>query len=102
MSPEKQAAYDELVRAAEAFGKFCPWPEPPKEPPNIRPRLLHANTNNFYADGLNMFLDAGGYMPGKVPVVVVPIRPEDVRKYKNKRTAVFLLRYLGELYTMLP
>lgn len=93
-SPEKQAAYAELIRACEAYGKFCPTPEPPKEPPTIKPRLMHANPNVFYP-GLNIWLDAGGYMPGKVPVIVVPVRREDIQKYKTKRTAFFLLRYLG-------
>ncbi len=91
---DKKAAFDALVKAVDAYGKFCPERVQRKDAPTIQPTLMHANPNNFYR-GVNMYLDAGGYMPGKVPVVVVPIRPEDVRKYRNKRTAIFLLRHLG-------
>lgn len=42
-----------------------------------------------------MMLDAGGYMPGKIPVIVVPARPEDIRRYKRLGTLGKFLRHLG-------
>lgn len=55
--------------------------------------LRHAAPNNFYP-GLNMMLDAGGFMPGKIPVVVLPARPEDIRRYKRLGTLGKFLRHL--------
>ena len=79
-SVELKAAYDNLVKAAQEYGRLCPQRPEPKETPTIKPTLRHADPSNFHF-GVNMLLDAGGYMPGKIPVVVVPARPEDLRKY---------------------
>ena len=93
-SLELEAAYAKLVKAAEEYGKLAPKRPEPTEPPQIAPTLLHAAPSNFHR-GYNMMLDAGGYMPGKVPVVVVPARPQDLRRYARKRTVRSLLAHLG-------
>lgn len=77
---ELKAAYDNLVKAAEEYSKLTPKRPEPKGPPRIAPTLKHCEPSNFHS-GYNMLLDAGGYMPGKIPVVVIPARPEDLRKY---------------------
>ena len=42
-----------------------------------------------------MLLDAGGYMPGKIPVMVIPCRPEDLKRYKQATTINALWHKLG-------
>ena len=94
LTPEQQAAWDNVLKACEAWGAVAPPSEASTEVPVIKPTLRHAAPENFRI-GVNMMLDAGGSMPGKIPVIVLPIRPQDIRKYKNKRTATFLLRSIG-------
>lgn len=91
---ELEAAYANLVKAAEEYGKLAPKRPEPKELPSIGPTLLHAAPSNFHR-GYNMMLDAGGYMPGKIPVIVVPARPQDIRRYKRLGTLGKFLRHLG-------
>lgn len=93
-SPELAAAYANLVKAAEEYGKLAPQRPEPTEPPLIVPTLLHATPSNFHR-GYNMMLDAGGYMPGKIPVMVIPARPEDLRAYACFRRAKQLRAVLG-------
>lgn len=94
VSPELEAAYANLVKAAQEYGKLAPQIPKPTEPPKIEPTLLHADPSNFHR-GYNMLLDAGGYMPGKVPVIVVPVRQEDLRRYARCKTANALRACLG-------
>ncbi len=93
-SPKLKAAYDALVKAAEAYGRLAPKRPDPTEPPRIVPTLLHCDPSSFHR-GFNMICDAGGYMPGKIPVVVVPARPEDIRRYKRLGMLGKFLRHLG-------
>ena len=73
--------------ALNKWQKLAPPPTPPTSPLIIEPTLMHANPNNFHR-GCNMTLDSGGYMPGKVPVMVIPCRPEDIKRYKKKGTTI--------------
>lgn len=93
-SGELETAYANLVKAAEEYGRLAPKRPAPTEPPSIMPTLLHAAPSNFHL-GYNMMLDAGGYMPGKIPVIVVPARPQDIRRYKRLGTLGKFLRHLG-------
>lgn len=93
-SPELAAAYTNLVKAAQEYGKLAPQRPEPTEPPLIVPTLLHATPSSFHR-GYNMVLDAGGYMPGKIPVMVIPARPEDLRAYACFRRAKQLRAVLG-------
>jgi hypothetical protein len=94
VSPELEAAYANLVKAAQEYSKLAPQISKPTEPPKIEPTLLHADPGNFHR-GYNMVLDSGGYMPGKVPVIVVPVRPEDLRRYSRCKTVNALRACLG-------
>lgn len=91
---ELDMAYANLIKAAEEYGKLAPKRPEPTEPPRILPTLLHAAPSNFHR-GYNMMLDAGGYMAGKIPVIVVPARPQDIRRYKRLGTLGKFLRHLG-------
>ncbi len=89
----RDAAFQRLMQAAKEYNDLSPPRPEPTEPPLIVPTLKHCNPNNFHL-GLNMYLDAGGHMPGKIPVVVVPARPADLRRYRSRRTVRALLATL--------
>lgn len=91
---EQKEAYDALMKACENYSRVAPKRPQPTGAPEIVPTLKHCDPSNFHR-GYNMQLDAGGYMPGKIPVVVVPVRPEDVRRYKRLGTLGKFLRHLG-------
>ena len=93
-TPEQKAAWEKVLQAAEEWGKVAPPSKPPSTPLRIEPTLLHAMPSNFHL-GYNMLLDAGGYMPGKIPVMVIPIRPEDIKRYKQSTTVNALWHKLG-------
>lgn len=88
------AAYERVVAAMQEFAALVPPPPNPTSPVRIAPTLLHASPNSFRL-GYNISLDAGGYMPGKIPVMVIPARAEDLRSYARKRTVQGLLAALG-------
>jgi hypothetical protein len=91
----RDAALEKLTAALLEYEALSPKPTEPTEPPCIEPTLKHCDPSAFHL-GYNMILDAGGYMPGKIPVVVIPARPEDIRRYRrNKRTVHALLVTLG-------
>src|SRR4051812_15245749 len=90
----KEEALKVLAAALHAYSALHPKKQTPTEPPNIGPVLMHAAPQNFHL-GYNMSLDAGGYMPGKIPVLVVPIRPEDIKHYSQKRTVNAVLAAIG-------
>lgn len=93
MSPAPKKARDNFLDAAEKYLKMQPRPPEPTEPPLIEPKLLHADPSSFHR-GYNMILEAGGYMPPKIPCIVVPARPEDLRRYARKRTTKALMKEL--------
>lgn len=90
---DRVAALDSLARAAERCNALCPPRLEPTEPPKIEPTLKHTLPSAFLR-GYNMVLDAGGYMPGKIPVVAVPARLADLKRYARKRSVRSLLREL--------
>ena len=93
MSEEKEEALDRLTKALAEYAALCPKLPEPTEPPEIVPTLKHCCPSNFHR-GANMMLDAGGYMPSKIPVVVIPARPEDIKRYRRKRNVQALLTEL--------
>jgi len=93
-TPEQKAAWEKVLSAAAEWGKVAPPSDPPATPLKIEPTLLHAAPNSFHL-GYNMLLDAGGYMPGKIPVMVIPCRPEDLKRYRQATTINALWHKLG-------
>lgn len=93
-SPEKKAAYKRLIAACEEYGKFCDAPKGPAKAPDIRPYFLHVEPSNFQS-GYNITCWSGGYMPSRIPVIVLPVRRQDLIRYRTKSTALRLLRYIG-------
>lgn len=91
---EISAAYQRLLDAAEEYGKIAPKREEPKGKPKIEPKLLHTSPDSFRL-GYNMMLDAGGYMGGKIPVVVVPVRREDIIRYRASGCSIKQMKILG-------
>lgn len=87
-----EEAMDELKAALDRLQKLRPPPPEPKDPPTIEPRQLASMPGSFHR-GYNMFCDVLR-CPGKIPVVVIPVRDEDVRRYKRKRTVKALLKAL--------
>lgn len=82
-----EAAQEKLMQALAEYTALLPKQTEPTSQPIIEPRLMHTSPDSFRL-GYNMHLDAGGYMPGKVPVIVVPARPEDLRQYSAKGCSV--------------
>ena len=85
-------AQDKLSAAMNEYIALCPPVPEPKEPPMIEPRLQSCAASSFHR-GYNMTLDCG-HMPGRIPVVVVPVRACDVKKYRRKTTVNLLLKCL--------
>lgn len=90
---EIDAALKEVMAAVDKYIALLPK-KTDTDKPQIAPTLRHASPTCFRI-GCNMMLDAGGYMPGKIPVVAVPARPEDLRRYARKRSVVAVLKALG-------
>lgn len=90
----KEKALENLMKALEEYNALTPKRPEPTEPPNIAPTLRHCDPSAFHL-GYNMICDAGGYMPGKVPVMVIPARREDLLRYRRKRNVQSLLTALG-------
>lgn len=90
----EKLAYENFVKAAQEYARFAPKKPAPVGRPKIAPKIFHASPENFH-DGYNMILDAGGRMPGKIPVVALPVRAEDVAHYKRFGTLGKFLRHLG-------
>lgn len=82
-----EEAQKNLMQALAEYTALLPKQPEPTGKPVIEPRLMHTSPESFRL-GYNMHLDAGGYMPGKVPVIVVPARPEDLRQYSAKGCSV--------------
>ena len=92
-TPAIKAAQDKLSAAITEYLSVCPPLQKPKGEPVIEPVNKTCDASNFYL-GYNMMLNAGHYMPGQIPVVVVPIRSCDVKKYRRKTTVSSLLKCL--------
>lgn len=85
-----EAALEKLMTALEEYNALKPKRPEPTEPPKIAPTLKHCTPDSFHL-GYNMTLDAGGYMQGKIPVIVVPAREEDIFRYRRFRSVRSLL-----------
>ena len=94
INARREESQKKLMAALEEYAAWCPKKPEPDSPPNIEPRLMHVAPNNFHL-GYNMLLDAGGYMPGKIPVLVIPMRIQDVKQYSRKCTINGLKAALG-------
>jgi hypothetical protein len=75
------AARKKLMEALDEYTALIPPTPKNTAKPRIVPTLRHASPSVF-TPGYNMLLDAGGYMPGKIPVVAIPARPQDLKRYR--------------------
>jgi hypothetical protein len=90
---ELEEAREAMMAAVLRYTALLPKDRPSASPLEIEPKILHASPDSFRR-GYNMMLDSGGYMPGKIPVAVIPARPKDLRKYARKHTVKTLLQAL--------
>lgn len=81
MDAKQQAAFDRLMAAAKEYNDLCPAKPEPSEPPTIEPKRFWALPGVFHL-GVNAYLDCWvAPSQGKIPVLVLPLRPEDVEGY---------------------
>lgn len=82
-----EQAQENLMKALSEYTALLPKKSEPTGNPIIKPVLMHASPECFRL-GYNMHLDSGGYMPGKIPVIAVPARPEDIKRYRTQGYSV--------------